>query len=628
MIGYTEQQNLPACVVTLATGTEEVQPILFGTRPCVTELNTGGWIVRSCKVAINGDNWSVGTARIILSSEKPLDGSLLPPLPDVSKYRGGQYPYLSEFDEIRIYAGWVSNEDSVLDASLLTEVPFPIPDTELKPREGARLVPIFWGFIDKMELTMDKNGYTIIISCRDRMELLTDTRVLSNPDFLFDNSDVEEGVVKGDRANAIREILNFATGFSPIPVESGISTNSCWKQFKVGMTVRGYELSAEGKVQPLFKGLRAPATEAVISTIEKLNKLDVGDEILDPSKWVRAALFSPKDSNSNPRTHIWSEGPPLMQGHGAAAYTFINQTPFDVINSAFITKESRPLDVFFSHVNGDFIIAPNATDTSGYEDDSRHYRTYFAGASPTSSQCPSEPQQIQAMRVMSSNIATFNRYVITDDASNGGGQSWIEAIEVTLQATPLKYAQRNPSIPCRVQVIEDKNLSAYQDVGISKEAAAMLVGASAAKRYSRDINAVGITVLGDPTWYMNESFQVWNTLLHDRFILTSYDTVAEEKLTADTKQSITNLSDKAREWVKEQKNGLNRFIPFPEGSAAVGKLLNSHANSTDGALNNINSGRIISDADNVILPKYKARSIVHEIDARKGYLTTIEGVSE
>jgi hypothetical protein len=625
MIGYSEQQSLPACVVTLATGNEEVQPILFGTRPCVTEVNTGGWVIRSCKVALNGDNWSVGTARIILSAERALNGTLLPPLPDVSAYRSGLYPYLSEFDEIRIYAGWVSSTDEVLDKSLLTEVPFPLPDTELVPREGAKLVPIFWGFIDKIELTLDKNGYSVILSCRDRMELLTDTRVMSNPDFLFDNSVVEEGVVKGDRANAIREILNFATGYTPIPVESGVTTDSCWKQFKVGMTVRGYEIDAEGKVVARFKNFRSPTTEAVVEKLEELNKLDVGDEILDPSKWVRAALFSPMDKQSNPRTHIWSEGPPLMQGHGAAAYSFINQTPFDVINSAFITKESRPLDVFFSHVNGDFVIAPNATDTSGYNDASRYYRTYFAGGSPE--ECVSRPQQIQAMRVMSSNIATFNRYVVTDDAGNGGGQSWVEAIEVTLQATPLKYTQREPSIPCRVNVIEDKNLSAYQDVGIAKEAAAVLVASSAAKRYSRDINAIGITVLGDPTWYMNESFQVWNTLLHDRLILSSYDAIAEEELTAKIKTEIVELTPAIKEWIKTQKNGLNRFIPFPEGSVALGKLLNSHINSSDGALNAA-SGRILSDPEKVILPKYKVRSIVHEIDARKGYLTTIEGVSE
>jgi hypothetical protein len=233
------------------------------------------------------------------------------------------------------------------------------------------------------------------------------------------------------------------------------------------------------------------------------------------------------------------------------------------------------------------------------------------------------------MRVVSSSIATTNRFIVTDDGGNGASDSFNDAIEVTLQATPYKYANRNPPIACRATVVEDKNLSAYTDAGISKETGALLVGLGMARRTSRDISTIQITIVGDPTWYPNEMFQVYNTLIHDRQIISAYDSIAEESAMHATKKELSELSARMREHVASSPSA--RAVPFPDGSDILTRYVGAHVNATDDNYADPNSGRIVSNVDadlaNAVLPKYKVRSIRHKLTHRD-YTTTIQGSAD
>ena len=618
----------PAAVITLATAVSDIQPILFGTQICATDINKSRWTVRAVDVIINADNWNINRARVTLTV--PDAPGLLPALPDVSKYRGGRYPYLSEEDEIRIYMGMVGSDKQVLDISNLSDIPFPIPYTDMKPKEGATLFPVFWGFIEKVEVTADANtGVQVVLSCQDRMRLLHNTRVLSNPDTLFSAPTPEQ---KGDRALILRKILNFAVGYSPIETESGPQVASCWKEFKEGMTVRGYDIGADGKIEYLFanKLIAGDASNSEVKIIQDMNKLTPGEELVDAPRWTRAAMFTPMSPGGNPRTHIWLQRPPIEQGQNRGVFNFINESPADIIQAAFLLKEERVVDASFSHINGDFIIAPNSGDTSGFQDPNRLYRTYFFRSLPAGLNiCPDERQRILSMRVVSSSIATTNRFIVTDDGGNGASDSFNDAIEVTLQATPYKYANRNPPIACRATVVEDKNLSAYTDAGISKETGALLVGLGMARRTSRDISTIQITIIGDPTWYPNEMFQVYNTLIHDRQIISAYDSIAEESTMHATKKELSELSARMREHVASSPSA--RAVPFPDGSDILTRYVGAHVNATDPNYDDPNSGRIVSNVDanlaNAVLPKYKVRSIRHKLTHRD-YTTTIQGSAD
>jgi len=229
---FDQTRPYPAAVITLASPLSNRQEILFQTRYDVTGYNsileelpdgttnevanvskcsTLEWAIKSLTVSLYRD-WSTSRARIVLTCNLPDASASIPTLPNVQPFRGGDYPFLTIDDEIRIYAGYIDSPLTPITTSLLDEVPFPLTDIQIEtddqgrviqenviPLEGVTqpspntsLVPIFWGFIDKIDYdgSSRASGHQIILSCRDRVRVMTDTTLISIPSLsgVFGNS--------------------------------------------------------------------------------------------------------------------------------------------------------------------------------------------------------------------------------------------------------------------------------------------------------------------------------------------------------------------------------------------------------------------------------------------------------
>lgn len=172
--------------ITLATHESNQQPILFTTRfgyqgkyseedEC-TVLNE--WTIKAVETDLER-NWSFATFRVHLTCNLTDSSMLPPPLPKVDRFRGGQYPFLTVEDEIRIYAGYVDSPNTPIDANILAEVELDENDNPIFPK--GKLMPIFWGFIDKVDFVagMHGKGCEVILSGRDRTRITTDTVFLT-----------------------------------------------------------------------------------------------------------------------------------------------------------------------------------------------------------------------------------------------------------------------------------------------------------------------------------------------------------------------------------------------------------------------------------------------------------------
>ena len=176
---YSPVEPVPVAAVVYAGNKSAYQHILFATRYDVkgyysilkgedrkVELTASqmretqnlerqdtqlDWAIKSVNVSLVRD-WSISTAMITLTCKlgNPLDP--IPPLPDLSSIRGGNYPYLTVEDEIRIYMGYVKSPSTPITADMLDDFPLEPFDSSGRLIEKADrpLAPVFWGFIDKV----------------------------------------------------------------------------------------------------------------------------------------------------------------------------------------------------------------------------------------------------------------------------------------------------------------------------------------------------------------------------------------------------------------------------------------------------------------------------------------------
>lgn len=600
---YTPEASTPAAAITLATGLCNTQPILFTTQFGNTGTYDGcdnsnqpvelKWVIKDIEVSLTRD-WGTSTARIRLSYDLKDQYDFPPPLPNVHAYRKGNLPYLSEEDEIRIYAGWVPSTNTPITADLLDETPFNFinieTEIETKQDPSKYLVPIFWGFIDKIEFIGNANsGEELLISCRDRVRVFSDTKIVSLQAFQGKEStskgegDDLSGIASGDRVSIILELANAAAGN---PFGGPRRNDACWKPITSGLTVRGYTYDKEDPKNSIIKFPHQ-----------------------NPSQWVRTATCRIMNDKAAPRMNAWAERPPIVKGEPSSTLQVLNKTPMEVVD--YLAKvEERPMDFFCSHINGDYILGPRVKDTSGFDDPLRSYRTYFYRTYPKDmEQYPSYNQMILKIRVQKSTLFSFNNFVMINATSRGQGVNLIGSVVQGFSAYPTHLANREPSPPCKTQILYDSAIDSYQN----PEAGALLLGLANARIWARDTQNIQIEVIGDPTLYPSEAIRVYNTFLHDYQTYTVIDPDKDDASYQETKEQAAKVAETT---IKE-----TRTTKATGGSGAATGWISSYLNGPS---------RLPTDIKNLVLPYYTIRSVQHKLTAssNRGYISVISCVTD
>lgn len=651
MRNYSIEEPYPAAVITLATSETNRQEILFQTRYDVQGFNliqkgvditqgfeteaekraliengvekcsTLDWAIKSFSVSLYRD-WSTSNARIVLTCNLKSHNSPLPRLPDVSKFRGGAYPYLTCDDEIRIYAGYIDSPTTSITTDMLDEVPFPMLNNDGTPMADmaqpnltqGKLVPIFWGFIDKIDFDGSANGsgMQIILSCRDRGRVLSDTTLISVPS-LSGVFGEKGGAVSANGAlhQVVSDVAKAVNGFQLNIADSDVKDNICWKRIitpklkvsRLGNTEEeAQELERASKMCELYSAYEISNQQRTSSLITAYTE--------DPTIFCRRAAFKIMDFKSRPRFHMWLNRPPLAKENGTAQWQVLDKSPMNLIKWIAI-KEERPLDFYTSHVNGDFCLVPRVLDISGFKDETRNYRTYFFRDYPPNCDPPCATQLILNLRTFTTTVGTFNRFTIIDNSNtSGSGLSILESVTLTIDRLPFILQDRTPSPPCKTKLIYDGGLGTYANN--NTYGAALIAAMSVSSQVSRDVSGIEFTILGDPTFFPSEAVRIFNTFLHDEGYITQtgrHEDILNKQKTYDKFQET--YKDKPAEGAKFEGN-ISVMKSAPQDNDVIKSLSNT--------------GTMKTNKDNLNLPVYKVRSIQHSMSTSgnaAGYKTTI-----
>jgi hypothetical protein len=649
MRNYTTEEPYPAAVITLATPESNRQEILFQTRYDVqgfnliqktADINSGfeteeekrikiqngvekcstlDWAIKSLSVSLYRD-WSTSNARIVLTCNLQSYNSKIPPLPDVSKFRGGSYPFLTCEDEIRIYAGYVDSPTTSITTDMLDEVPFPmvknngdLMEDMVQPNlSQGKLVPIFWGFIDKIDFdgSSSGTGMQVILSCRDRGRVLSDTTLISVPSIsgIFGDKGAKVST-NGTLHQVISDVAKAVNGFQLNIADSDVKDNICWKRIitpKLKVSRISYtdkeaqELEKASKMCELYSAYEITNQQRTSTLINEVTE--------DPTLFCRRAAFKIMDFKARPRFHMWLNRPPLAKENGTAQWQVLDKSPMNIIKWIAI-KEERPLDFYTSHINGDFCLVPRVLDVSGFKDETRNYRTYFFRDFPNSCSPPCAAQLILGLRTFTTTVGTFNRFTIIDNSStSGSGLSILESVTLTIDRLPFILQERTPTPPCKTKLIYDGGLATYPNA----YGAALISAMSVSSQVSRDVSGIEFTVLGDPTFFPSEAVRVYNTFLHDEGYITQtgrHEDIINKQLTYDKFQD--NYKDKPAAGAKFEGN-VSVMKSDPKDNETISKLSNTGTMKTN--INKLN------------LPNYKIRSIQHTLSTsgnNSGFKTQI-----
>ena len=512
---FTKRAPIPAFVVTYAGAPSSKQPILFTSQSGQVGMDTEGnsyrlnWVITSITVSTVRD-WSIARADIILTAPIYSNECLEPALPDLSLYRGGNNPYLTVEDEIRIYGGYISDTQT-LTAELLDETPIdlcpmcleedsgnatpacgPFGNYNIKQDDNKPLCPIFWGFIDTINIeSSPTKGLRMVIQARDRVRVFADTNIIAIPALegrlvdsetgggYWQKKGKEKGLASGRREDVLMQVARAATGriFGDLS-DGDQSSKQCWRPIIGGSdemednwyrpkwleenkptesptptstpiplpsasttptptpTVTTVPTSSRALPPSKFGSLLFTKFEYIPSSTEEFSRL-VPPE--DPALWMREASIKYCMPHAEPRFHIWVQRPPLTKAAGSAVFRILGKSPLEVIKFLADTEE-RPTDFYASHVNGDFVFGPRVLDTSGFYDPNRQYRTYYHRITPTNIEelkgVVSTASRIIEMRVYTSSLGTANRFVVMDSETDGNNGAYLDKLRVTLDALP------------------------------------------------------------------------------------------------------------------------------------------------------------------------------------------------
>ena len=673
---FSSEEPYPAAVVTLASSESHYQNILFQTRfdakglyyysknPEISDLTEEEaqealneqpeetisskdcniklqWAIKNISVSLFRD-WSISEARIVLTA--PLDNinAPLPKLPNCSDARGGKNPYLTMEDEIRIYMGYVENPTMIITPDMLDEVPIDMEKLSLVNEEGTdkvikerieeagfkqpkhtvgKLVPVFWGFIDKIDFDGSNRGTgnQVILSCRDRGRVLSDTTLINVPSLA---GTFQGGQINTQPTGALWEVASdvakAVNGYQINQSGSDNSKNICWKRIIThDMTNRPNAFTEKERLELEIAQQNVEFYSAYTNTNNPNSRKssNFADATKDPSLFVRRASFKIMDYKTRPRFHMWLNRPPIAKKNGTSQWQILDKTPLSIIKW-IAANEEKPLDFFTSHVNGDFCLVPRVLDVSGLSDEKRMYRTYFYRSWPKvvkgqPMDPPCENQLILNIRTFSTVIATANRITIVDNSSMAGnGVAVLKGVKLTVDSIPFSLSERTIKPPCRLKLVYDGNLATYQNAS----GGALIVAMAYAAQFSRDIGGCEFSVLGDPTFYPGEAVRIYNTFLHDDFYKT------QTGLFQDVLKKQNNFDKFAQRYSEQGAPS--------EGKEETLAIVEVDEESSEEIRNQRESGTVDTSIDNLLLPVYKVRSVEHKMStsgSKAGFITTLLG---
>lgn len=673
---FSPEEPYPAAVITLASGNTNYQNILFQTRydatglysyskqPEVEDITkeeaaeiTGEQIDPETKKLIPGDcnvklewaiknisvslfrDWSISEARVVLTAPLNNINAPLPNLPNCYDARGGKNPYLTMEDEIRIYMGYVDSPNTIITPDMLDEVPISLEEFELVEGDAVRrtklegrefrqpdyevgkLVPVFWGFIDKIDFDGSNrgSGNQIILSCRDRGRILSDTTLINVPSLA--------GAFKGGQINTqptgalwevASDVAKAVNGYQINVAGSSNAENLCWKRIITPQASTRSSGLSQKELQELAvveKSVEFYSAYTFSNNPNSRTSSDFEAFTKDPSLFVRRASFKLMDYKTRPRFHMWLNRPPIAKKNGTSQWQILDKTPLSIIKW-IAANEEKPLDFFTSHVNGDFCLVPRVLDVSGFYDENRMYRTYFyrdwprvVDGKPIDPPC--ENQLILNIRTFSTTIATANRITIVDNSSMAGnGVAVLKGVKLTVDSIPFSLSERTINPPCRLKLVYDGNLSTYSNTS----GGALIVAMAYAAQFSRDIGGCEFSVLGDPTFYPGEAVRVYNTYLHDSFYKT------QTGLFKDVLQKQNSFDKFAQKYSEQSADA--------EGQSETEAITLPSKKDSETIKEQRESGTRDTAKDDLLLPVYKVRSVEHKLStsgSRAGYITTVLG---
>lgn len=678
---YTPEEPYPVACITLASGLNNHQNILFQTRfdskglysysknpgvPNLTDedeatlvleeqvdvngqpLNKGpcdvklDWVIKNLSVSLFRD-WSISEARVVLTANIQNNRDPLPPLPNCFETRGGTNPYLTIEDEIRIYMGYVDSPTTLITPDMLDEVPIemhefeqgakktdivktPIPGFQQPDFERGKLIPVFWGFIDKIDFDGSNrgSGNQLILSCRDRGRVLSDTTLINVPSLagVFKGGDINTQP-SGALWEVASNVAQAVNGYQINIDNSANANNLCWKRIitpKASTKTQGLSQLETRELATVEKQVEFYSAYEINNDPNNRISSEASKVTQDPSLFVRRASFKLMDYQSRPRFHMWLSRPPVAKKNGTSQWQILDKTPISIIKW-IAANEEKPLDFFTSHVNGDFCLVPRVLDVSGFSDENRMFRTYFYRSWPSINPLtkdpidpPCENQLILNIRTFTTVVATANRITIVDNSSMAGnGVAVLKGVKLTIDSIPFSLSERTIKPPCRLKLVYDGNLATYQNAS----GGALIVAMAYAAQFSRDVSGCEFSVLGDPTFYPGEAVRVYNTYLHDNFHKT------QTGLFRDILTKQLQFDEFAERYGSEEapsayKEDTQRITQADEASSDIVEKQRS-------------IGTQDTDKDNLILPVYKIRSIEHKLStsgAKAGFITTILGAMD
>lgn len=314
-----------------------------------------------------------------------------------------------------------------------------------------QLLPVFHGIITSMNLHMKRNGYQLVIEAKDYLHLLANNHCFSYSSLSGNRSDI--------LLDLVQQAINGHT----------YSHNEEPKTWRA--------ILGEGhSVQHIHFNSTTPHADL---------------------SFLRISYYQPQDIKGRVRFNRYTRRPPIRKSSGNS-YSAWNRPYLDLINFLLL-EEEKPSALFTSPINGDLILAPITTDTSGFEDPNRFYRSYYLRQ-----KC--HPQQIiHSFRDMSSTTATFNHFSVLNSSTNSPTESTIKDFQFKLAAIPKRYSGRT-SLPCRNQIIFDDNLFDYE----SPAGAAAIIAMRAAESWNKDSQMIEFSILADPSLALFEGIRINN----------------------------------------------------------------------------------------------------------------------
>lgn len=231
------------------------------------------------------------------------------------------------------------------------------------------LLRIFVGIIDTIQFTgSGTGGYTISLSCRDRLKWLMDT-----------SNTFDIGSIQGDtisRSQLILQIAQKGIGFVEEPnsqTEQRKGENKSLKRIitkKEGQYI--HDLAESSKTKPLAGLTDVPSFELIYNS----------DPFDNTKNGPLAGNTTCKlEVERDPAFYIYTSRVGIST-QNTAQLMIRQQHPIDMIKTLTM-QEVYPTDMFQSHVDGNFYYYPRAADFNSLNDPKRYFRTYFFRTTPS-----------------------------------------------------------------------------------------------------------------------------------------------------------------------------------------------------------------------------------------------------